>query len=80
MTNYRFSGYLLIALGLINYRYHTGHLHNFQHSIVLITIPGLLILGATFTSKAKPFLVSKVGVGFVSLVVIAGVLWAGLNK
>lgn len=80
MTNYRFSGYLLVALGLLNFRYHTGHPHNFQHSIVLITIPGLLILGATFTPKAKPFLVSKPGIALIAVVVFAGVLWAGLNK
>ena len=80
MTNYRFSGYLLIALGLLNFRYHTGHPHDFQHSIVLITIPGLLILGATFTPKAKLFLVSKAGIAFVSTVVLAAVLWAALNK
>ena len=79
MTNYRFSGYLLIALGLINLRYHTGHAHNFQHSI-LLTVPGLLILGATFVSKAKPFLVSKTGIALTAVVVFSGVVWAGLNK
>ena len=80
MANYRFSGYLIIALGLINFRYHTGHAHNFQHSILLITIPGFLILSATFISKAKPFLVSKVGITLVASLVVAEVLWAGLNK
>lgn len=79
MTNYRFSGYLVTALGLINFRYHNGHAHNFQHSIILV-IPGLLILGSTFVSKAKPFLASKLGITFISVVVVAEVLWAGINK
>lgn len=69
-----------MALGLLNFRYHTGHPHNFQHSIVLITIPGLLILGATFSPKAKPFLLSKAGVVTISVIVAAGVIWAAINK
>lgn len=58
MTNYRWGGYLLIALGLINLRYQTGHSHVFAHSLIII-IPGALLLAATWTKSLAATLAKK---------------------
>lgn len=79
MSNFRYGGYLLIAIGLINLRYHTGQLNNFQHS-ALIIVPGLALLGATFIGTGKKFLVTPAGKLLSLIIVVAGVLYAGVNK
>ena len=58
MMNYRWGGYLLVALGLINLRYQTGHSQVLTHSLVII-VPGLLILAATWTKSLTSFLNKK---------------------
>ena len=52
------GGYLLIALGLINLRYQTGHTAVLQHSLVII-IPGALILASTWLPASAKKLDSK---------------------
>lgn len=79
MSNFRYGGYLLIALGLINLRYHTGYSNNFQHS-AFIVLPGLAILGATFNETSKKFLATPAGKVLSLVIVAAGVIYAALNK
>ena len=47
INNYRMGGYLLIAIGLINLRYQSGHGSVLQHSLAII-IPGAILLISTF--------------------------------
>ena len=58
MLNYRWGGYLLIALGLINLRYQTGHSNVLAHSLIIV-IPGALVLAATWTKSLAPTLEKK---------------------
>jgi len=79
MTNYRWGGYLLTAMGLINLRYHTGHPNNLLHSLI-ISIPGVLLLLATWI-KPFPELLQKRPVKIaISVIGIALILYAGINK
>lgn len=80
MTNFRYAGYLMIALGFINLRYHTGHHDNFQHSILLLVIPGTLLLASTFTPKSEALFKKNYVKIFVWVLLCAGVLWALLNS
>jgi len=47
INNYRMGGYLLIAIGLINLRYQTGHSGVVTHSLTII-FPGALLLATTW--------------------------------
>ena len=47
INNYRMGGYLLIAIGLINLRYQTGHSSVVTHSLTIIS-PGALLLATTW--------------------------------
>ena len=47
INNYRMGSYLLIAIGLINLRYQTGHPGVVQHSLTII-IPGAIFLASTW--------------------------------
>ena len=53
MTNYRWGGYLLVAMGLLNLRYQTGEPGVLTHSLIIL-IPGAIILadriGILFTT------------------------------
>ena len=60
INNYRMGGYLLIAVGLINLRYQTGHNEVLSHSLSII-IPGALLLALTWISGAQQFLKSRIG-------------------
>ena len=66
LNNYRMGGYLLLAIGLINLRYQTGHSEVLQHSMA-ITIPGALLLAATWV----PSVASKLHIKAVQAVVLA---------
>jgi len=55
MTNLRYGGYLLVAMGFINMRYQTGHQNSAVHSLSII-IPGALLLLATFIKPTQKFL------------------------
>jgi len=52
------GGYLLVAIGLINLRYQTGHSGVVQHSLTII-IPGSLLLLATWIPTLASKLQSK---------------------
>jgi len=60
INNYRMGGYLLIAVGLINLRYQTGHNEVLTHSLAIV-IPGALLLASTWASGAQEFLKSRFG-------------------
>jgi len=60
INNYRMGGYLLIAVGLINLRYQTGHNGVLSHSLSII-FPGALLLASTWISGAREFLKSRIG-------------------
>lgn len=47
LNNYRMGGYLLVAIGLINLRYQTGHTGVLTHSLTII-IPGTALLISTW--------------------------------
>ena len=52
VNNFRMGAYAALAVGLINLRYQTGSDSNLSKSLVLI-IPGVLILGLSFTSAGR---------------------------
>jgi hypothetical protein len=73
MTNYRITGYLLVALSLINWRYQTGH-HNIAVHSITILVPGLLLLGFTFTKNAGKYLARKnvqITIGVIAALLVA---------
>lgn len=78
MSNFRYGGYLLIAVGLINLRYNTGHPNNFQNS-AFIVVPGILLLVATFINATTRLLITPTGKIVSSIVVLSGVLFAAVN-
>jgi hypothetical protein len=55
MTNLRFGGYLLVAIGFINMRYQTGHHNAVTHSLSIV-IPGALLILATFIKPTQKLL------------------------
>ena len=55
INNYRMGGYLLIAIGLINLRYQSGHSNVLGNSLMII-VPGALLLGATWISSLSKVL------------------------
>ena len=58
INNYRMGAYLLIAIGLINLRYQTGHSAVVQHSLTII-IPGALLLLSTWIPSISKKLEGK---------------------
>ena len=58
INNYRMGGYLLVAIGLINLRYQTGHSGVVTHSLTII-IPGAILLAATWIPALAKKLESK---------------------
>jgi hypothetical protein len=74
-NNYRMGGYLLLALGLINWQYQNNDPGVATRSL-LIVIPGVVILAMTFIKPLDSFLASKVGMAIVSVI---GALLVGLS-
>jgi len=75
MTNLRYGGYLLLALGFINLRYQTGHQSALLHSLAIV-IPGLLLLLATFLKPTQEVLAKK---NIQVIVAIIGALLVGYS-
>lgn len=69
------GGYLLIALGLINWQYQNNDADVVTRSL-LIVIPGVLVILMTFIKPLDSFLASRVGM---SVVTVIGVLLVGLS-
>jgi hypothetical protein len=74
-NNYRMGGYLLLAVGLINWRYQNDDAGVASRSL-LIAIPGVLILAMTFIKPLDNFLGSKAGM---TIVTVIGALLVGLS-
>ncbi|TSA20551.1 MAG: hypothetical protein D4R69_04905 [Actinomycetales bacterium] len=78
MTNYRWGGYLLVAIGLLNLRYQTGQPGVFTHSLIIL-LPGAIILIMSFIPSTAKILNTS-GAKIISIVVgIATILYAALN-
>jgi hypothetical protein len=74
-NNYRMGGYLLLAVGLINWRYQNEDAGIASRSL-LIALPGVAIVAMTFIKRLDGFLVSKAGK---AIVVLIGSLLVGLS-
>jgi hypothetical protein len=74
-NNYRMGGYLLLAIGLINWRYQNEDAGIASRSL-LIAIPGVIILAMTFIKSLDKFLASRVGMAIVTVV---GAVLVGLS-
>ena len=74
-NNYRMGGYLLIALGLINWQYQNNDADVVTRSL-LIVIPGVLVILMTFIKPLDSFLASRVGM---TVVTVIGALLVGLS-
>jgi hypothetical protein len=77
-SNYRMGGYLLLAVGLINWRYQNEDAGIASRSL-LIAIPGVIIITMTFIKPLDKFLASKVGMAIVTVVGAALVGLSFLN-
>ena len=69
------GGYLLLALGLINWQYQNNDADVVTRSL-LIVIPGVLVILMTFIKPLDSFLASRVGM---SVVTVIGALLVGLS-
>ena len=69
------GGYLLLAVGLINWRYQIDDANVASRSL-LIAIPGVLILAMTFIKPLDKFLASKAGMAIVTVI---GAVLVGLS-
>jgi hypothetical protein len=66
VMNMRWAGYLLIAIGLINWRY--------QNSFIVgapLWMFGLVLIIGTYIAAVKKLLVTKLGAALVVLMIIA---------
>ena len=69
------GGYLLLAVGLINWQYQNDDAEIASRSL-LIVIPGVLILAMTFMKPLDKFLASRAGMAVVTVI---GALLVGLS-
>jgi len=74
-NNYRMGGYLLLAVGLINWQYQNADAGIASRSL-LIAIPGVAIVAMTFIKPLDKFLASRAGM---SVVTVVGAALVGLS-
>ena len=74
-NNYRMGGYLLLAVGLINWQYQNEDAGIASRSL-LIAIPGVVIVAMTFVKPLDKFLASRAGM---SIVTVVGAVLVGLS-
>ena len=74
-NNYRMGGYLLLAVGLINWQYQNEDAGIASRSL-LIAIPGVVIVAMTFIKSLDKFLASRAGM---SIVTVVGAVLVGLS-
>jgi hypothetical protein len=74
-NNYRMGGYLLLALGLINWQYQNNDAGVATRSL-LIVAPGVVVIAMTFIKPLEAFMGSKVGM---SLIAVIGAILVGLS-
>jgi len=78
MTNYRWGGYLLVAMGLLNLRYQTGQPGVLTNSLIILT-PGAVILLMSFIPKTAALLNTKIAQRISLVVGIAAIVFAAIN-
>ena len=78
MTNYRWGGYLLVAMGLLNMRYQTGEPGAVTNSLIILA-PGVLILILSFIPKTAALLNTKIAQRISIVVGIAAIIFAAVN-
>jgi hypothetical protein len=78
MTNYRWGGYLLIAIGLLNLRYQTGQPGVLTHSLIILS-PGVLVLIMTVIPTTVKILNTKAAKMISIVVGIATIIYSGIN-
>lgn len=66
-NNYRMGGYLLLALGLINWQYQNNDAGVATRSL-LIVLPGVVVIAMTFIKPLDTFMGSKVGMFLIAAV------------
>lgn len=69
------GGYLLLAIGLINWQYQNNDAGVATRSL-LILVPGVLVIAMTFIKPLDAFMGSKVGM---SLITAVGAILVGLS-
>ncbi len=69
------GGYLLLALGLINWQYQNNDADVVTRSL-LIVIPGAVVILMTFIKQLDSFLASRIGM---TVVTVIGALLVGLS-
>ena len=78
LNNYRMASYLLLAIGLINLRYQTGHDGVLSNSLAIV-IPGLAMLFLTFVKGSHSFLAKREVMALLAILGAALVAWAITN-
>ena len=78
LNNYRMASYLLLAIGLINLRYQTGHDGVLTNSLVIV-IPGLAMLFLTFAKGSHSVLAKREVMALLAVLGAALVAWAVTN-
>ena len=73
------GGYLLLAIGLINWQYQNEDAGIASRSL-LIVIPGVIILAMTFIKPLDKFLASRAGMAIVTVIGAALVGLSFLNE
>ena len=69
------GGYLLLALGLINWQYQNDDAGVATRSL-LIVVPGVVVIAMTFIKPLDAFMGSRVGM---SLIAAVGAILVGLS-
>ena len=78
LNNYRMGAYLLIAIGLINLRYQTGHNGVLTHSLTII-IPGAVLLAITWVPAIAKKLETKAVQGVMIALGLILIAYAVIN-
>ena len=78
LNNYRMASYLLLAIGLINLRYQTGHDGVLTNSLAIV-IPGLAMLFLTFVKGSHGVLAKREVMALLAVLGTALVAWAITN-
>jgi hypothetical protein len=78
MANYRWGGYLLVAMGLLNLRYQTGQPGVLVNSLIILT-PGAVILIMSFIPKTAALLKNKTAQRISIAIGIAAIIFAAVN-
>jgi hypothetical protein len=67
-NNYRMGGYLLLAIGLINWQYQNDDAGVATRSLIIV-LPGVAVILMTFIKACDSFLGSRLGMSLVATTV-----------